>query len=190
MAKSWPTLELQQVLALSTWNTVLERYGTGLLTIPSDRPIAIAGLAKILQPHRNSQYVAGIWDLEFPRQLLWRTVHSTGSRRIARLGPSWSWWGTTSRFQPNETSILDLAEYRYPYSAASVEVAKPLALLSHLWATAALGAVGDIRLRLTGPLLIFGDRLQRLETWYGFEFISDIFQPQRCTWTMVVTSTC
>jgi hypothetical protein len=147
--KKWLPHELERVLALSTWNSVLERYGNGLLSISSDRPIAIAGLVKILQPYMASQYVAGIWRFHMHSQLLWRSVYTPGSRRNVRLGPSWSWWGTSSRFTPHAFSILELAGYK----PKTTYRARRLASISCSWEGAAVSAVVDMRLGIVGPLL-------------------------------------
>lgn len=55
-----------------------------------DRLIAVAGLAKILSTRTSFRYVAGLWEIQLPRQLLW-TPHSKAMPAEEPAAPSWSW---------------------------------------------------------------------------------------------------
>lgn len=56
-----------------------------------DRLIAVAGLAKILSTRTSVRYVAGLWEIQLPRQLLWTPSHSKEMSAEDHAAPSWSW---------------------------------------------------------------------------------------------------
>ncbi|KAI1127290.1 heterokaryon incompatibility protein-domain-containing protein [Nemania abortiva] len=88
------------------WETVLGEYTPRLLSVPTDRILAISGVAEIFLSHmRNDardeteEYLAGMWKSTLPSMLCWRAVGGVEDR--GRLqptpeiyqGPSWSWVG-------------------------------------------------------------------------------------------------
>ncbi|KAI1421570.1 heterokaryon incompatibility protein-domain-containing protein [Xylaria sp. FL1777] len=102
----------------SRWETVLSEYTSRLLSVPTDRILAISGVAEIFLSHlrkegrdENEEYLAGIWKSSLPSMLCWHAVATEGvdgSKRpdmkvVARdrlppcpqiyQGPSWSWVG-------------------------------------------------------------------------------------------------
>jgi len=56
-----------------------------------DRLIAVAGLAKILSTRTSFRYVAGLWEIQIPRQLLWTPSYSKEMPTGEAAAPSWSW---------------------------------------------------------------------------------------------------
>lgn len=56
-----------------------------------DRFIAVAGLAKILSTRTSFRYVAGLWEIQLPRQLLWSPLQSKEIQIEDYAAPSWSW---------------------------------------------------------------------------------------------------
>ncbi|BCR82821.1 uncharacterized protein ACHE_10223S [Aspergillus chevalieri] len=56
-----------------------------------DRLIAVAGLAKILSTRTSFRYVAGLWEVQLPRQLLWTPSHLKEMPTEKSTAPSWSW---------------------------------------------------------------------------------------------------
>ncbi|KAL9105652.1 MAG: hypothetical protein Q9227_009201 [Pyrenula ochraceoflavens] len=80
-----------------TWYQLVSAYAKGTLTFTSDRPIAIAGLARTfcrLLELPDHDYLCGLWRPRLGHDLMWRS-HSDGwgppeNLRVASL-PSWSW---------------------------------------------------------------------------------------------------
>jgi hypothetical protein len=81
---------------LSTWSDIVRFYSAGKLSVPTDKLVAISGVAKYMfenrQDNRSLQYYAGHWSHNFEVQLTWSASYfSVGSRSRTYVAPSWSW---------------------------------------------------------------------------------------------------
>jgi hypothetical protein len=81
------------------WNHLVCLYSGAQLTFPSDKLVAISGIARHFSSINQDQYVAGLWTRNLERQLCWcvnwkisnpRTEQKTTPYRA----PSWSWAST------------------------------------------------------------------------------------------------
>ena len=79
------------------WSAIITKYPSANLTYVEDRLIAIAGLAKILSDRTGINYVAGLWNHQLPRQLLWIAIQPGGKPNGSDnyVAPSWSWASAT-----------------------------------------------------------------------------------------------
>jgi hypothetical protein len=85
------------------WRTIVEDYCLLDLTRESDRLPALSGLASRFKEHlpRNDRYLAGLWESDLGRDLLWESGgagQTNGpNRERSSQAPSWSWaslgWG-------------------------------------------------------------------------------------------------
>lgn len=82
---------------LSEWAAAVEAYCACSLTFPSDKLVALSGLAghmgnilRELDPEYDA-YLAGIWRLTMPDSLLWKVKGPTMTRPSGYRAPSWSW---------------------------------------------------------------------------------------------------
>lgn len=77
------------------WSYLVEIYSKRNLSFGRDKLVAISGLARMLAPLYNSDYLAGIWAKDLVRLLAWHRVVSTESSTMNSLphyrAPSWSW---------------------------------------------------------------------------------------------------
>ncbi|KAK4188303.1 hypothetical protein QBC35DRAFT_550052, partial [Podospora australis] len=85
------------------WESLVQQYWQRLLTVPTDKLMAIAGVARrILRMtatgaiSTEDNYYAGVWGKELAQQLLWWSTgnpFSTASKhlRLHNGVPSWSW---------------------------------------------------------------------------------------------------
>ena len=77
------------------WDQMVEAYSRCALTRDEDKLVAISGLAQVKQPFIDSPYIAGLWEIELPRNLLWKTEttadYSKPSYPPQYRAPSWSW---------------------------------------------------------------------------------------------------
>jgi hypothetical protein len=77
------------------WMTLVEEYSACSLTVPSDKLVAISGLAKSL--NHNCQYLAGIGSTYLPLQMLWRASLEARNKShdfkfyTEYQAPTWSW---------------------------------------------------------------------------------------------------
>ncbi|KAK6082867.1 heterokaryon incompatibility protein [Seiridium cupressi] len=82
------------------WVSIVELYSACSLSFSRDKLVAISGLASLISPDMNCQYLAGLWRKDLDHQLLWKVkdakyeADSEDSR-----GPSWAWasvgWSTS-----------------------------------------------------------------------------------------------
>ncbi len=85
---------------LCTWLGMVSQYSQCKLTMPKDKLVAISGLAKSLGID-SAKYLAGLWRISLPSQLLWQTEKTDKDRNPAGnddltgvydpRAPSWSW---------------------------------------------------------------------------------------------------
>lgn len=84
------------------WDNTIESYSPLKFTRETDRPIAIAGLAKRMQSVVKDTYLAGLWKSRLLYQLLWeidreRLKPSSHPGRTPQLPvPTWTWLSTRS----------------------------------------------------------------------------------------------
>ncbi|KAF7190432.1 hypothetical protein HII31_08146 [Pseudocercospora fuligena] len=82
------------------WDHKTEAYSRCVLTVPSDRSVAVLGLthafAKLLGLHQDDCFF-GMWNTRFVYELMWVTLEAGSeiSVRIDGKVPSWSWCSTT-----------------------------------------------------------------------------------------------
>ena len=91
--------------AFQVWDRVVATYTSGALSHSTDKLVAISGIARELHPLMNSRYLAGLWEAQLPRQLLWIAACSPAARKkpstvghqtMPYRAPSWSWASTDS----------------------------------------------------------------------------------------------
>lgn len=76
-------------LFLRFWAQQVEIYSRRQLTYPSDKLVAIDGIARVLRNGAGGDYIAGLWRNGLESQLLWCT-HKLFEQAEYRA-PSWSW---------------------------------------------------------------------------------------------------
>lgn len=116
----------------------MNEYTRRHLTIPTDRSLAISGIANRIGNQVQDTYVAGHWLSMLPLDLLWYSLPlndftSEETQSGKHHGPSWSWTSNigvgfhTERLQCSSTATLlnfklDLAEQSAPYGALKAAV--------------------------------------------------------------------
>jgi len=80
------------------WYQIVTCYTTKNLTRESDRLVALSGIAKKAQIKLNSEYLAGLWEEDLARGLVWNACLTTNCPRVPTArrplqyrAPSWSW---------------------------------------------------------------------------------------------------
>lgn len=84
---------------LVLWRDLVAAYSMSRLTFAKDRLPALSGLASTWASNIPGRYLAGLWESDLERNLLWKSVPH-GSSRLSNEGngevgvttaPSWSW---------------------------------------------------------------------------------------------------
>ena len=95
-----------------TWGKLVTRYSICELTVPTDKVVAISGVAKRMREMIQDEYVVGMWRRSLPYQLLWtvrpppKAKHITSSHAIYR-SPSFSWLSTEGTVVMSRWSVQD-----------------------------------------------------------------------------------
>lgn len=95
-----PTKTLQlhdmQTEPQEAWCSIVDAYSTAELSKDSDKLIAIAGVAEAMQERLCDRYVAGLWEGNLLRELLWSASQADKPRPNPCIAPTWSWLSTNS----------------------------------------------------------------------------------------------
>ncbi|KAK6836788.1 HET-domain-containing protein [Apiospora arundinis] len=110
----------------SAWNNIIQTYCHLDLTVRSDRPVAISGIAEILGAKFGEQYVQGLWRTDLEEQLCWQAWGPREGGRIEHV-PSWTWMslGNTAVLQ-GWTLGEGRSEIRKPKTASIINVGESL----------------------------------------------------------------
>jgi len=75
------------------WHGLVKEYTCCKLSMPSDKFVAIGGLAKIIHQEHGWDYIAGLWWNTMASDLLWtpNTRHHLRNSANPLSAPSWSW---------------------------------------------------------------------------------------------------
>ena len=81
------------------WTQLVHDYTACDLTNPTDKLIALSGVAKALQRSIQHEYFAGLWNTHLPTQLLWQQGSAAHPLKPATTyrAPSWSWASVDER---------------------------------------------------------------------------------------------
>ncbi|EAT84169.2 hypothetical protein SNOG_07893 [Parastagonospora nodorum SN15] len=92
-AASHPLTPEDITICYKIWNIIVEKYTTASLTRPSDKLIAISGVAQGLVSILGDEYCVGMWRRDLEIQLLWHRGEDPTSytRPETYRAPSWSW---------------------------------------------------------------------------------------------------
>ena len=131
------------------WSRLLEKYSKTTISFPTDRLVALSGLAQIMANALEDDYVAGLWKSILPSQLLWRvgqwtpaSIFDAGeepdtalqdranpSALRVHLAPSWSWAsveGAISTSRPSRKgSLVDIMPLRIGDGASTTGLRLP-----------------------------------------------------------------
>ncbi|KAK4449997.1 heterokaryon incompatibility protein-domain-containing protein [Podospora aff. communis PSN243] len=88
------TIRREKAPVLGGWMGIVEQYSRRFLTNPSDKLVAITGLAQMVQATlpetEDKAYFAGVFRARLLQHLLWISKEPKPSRSLSPLAPSWS----------------------------------------------------------------------------------------------------
>ncbi|CAG9990456.1 unnamed protein product [Clonostachys byssicola] len=84
---------LSQEDCYEKWRQTIHMYWCTMITKDTDKLVAISGLAKRMGAALKDRYFAGLWEGDFPGNLLWYVFIAGGQSCRPRdyRAPSWSW---------------------------------------------------------------------------------------------------
>lgn len=92
IVKGSATLENYKWLFIfNTWNHFVEEYTKCSLTEPSDKLVALSGIAKVFQAFTGDEYLAGLWRARLREHLNWKVFEPVAKLPLDFRAPSWSW---------------------------------------------------------------------------------------------------
>jgi hypothetical protein len=76
-----------------SWETVITHYSRCNATVPSDKLVALSGIAKYFMTHMDDAYTAGMWKANLLHMLNWKVSDSSTlqPRPTPYRAPTWSW---------------------------------------------------------------------------------------------------
>ncbi|KAK7892228.1 hypothetical protein LTR67_007324 [Exophiala xenobiotica] len=78
-----------------SWHEIVSTYSAGTLTRSTDKLVAISGAAKEVRQILGDRYLAGLWEHNIMRDLLWFLQHRNDGENVGLpfpiRAPSWSW---------------------------------------------------------------------------------------------------
>jgi hypothetical protein len=88
--------KLDRSKIFNSWFAVVEEYSRLRITRESDRLPALTGVATVFQKKLECRYLAGLWENDIARGLLWDVTRYECTRsqrnvRRHRYAPTWSW---------------------------------------------------------------------------------------------------
>ena len=110
------------------WKSVVEKYSSRGLTIPSDKLIALSALVKDVAIHvasedpRPQNYLAGLWRKTLVYELTWTMADSPRQRPASYRAPSWSWASVDGRVHAADVESVMLAEHNVMEGVKKVDI--------------------------------------------------------------------
>ena len=108
-----------------TWGELVTRYSICELTVPTDKVVALAGVAKRMREILQDDYVVGMWRRSLPYQLLWTVMAPSKAKQIAcpqdtYRSPSFSWFSTEgtvtmSRWRVQDSILFSVEDITLEY---------------------------------------------------------------------------
>ena len=95
LVRSKPASQPSPERFLEIWDSVIQLYTNGKLSVASDKLIAVSGLAQqmyqLLPESTDNVYLAGMWRDDLIYQLLWSTSDRASRCHQNYRAPTWSW---------------------------------------------------------------------------------------------------
>ncbi|KAF1994735.1 HET-domain-containing protein [Amniculicola lignicola CBS 123094] len=120
-AESWEEEKGHMSLALfESWRDVIVSYSMCKLTLPTDKLVAIGGIASLFKLWTQDSYFYGIWRSRIFDFLLWTVDDGKGKTKKSTAcgAPSWSWASIEGSVHVQIIETLKDGAYTYPFSAS------------------------------------------------------------------------
>jgi hypothetical protein len=102
-----------------SWWSWVQDYSGRVMTDPSDRFAAFAGLTNYAEVKSKDECLAGLWRQDLIKDCLWYTEEPTP--RIPDV-PSWSWYSLSGRVKPWKLDIYHHRDIGIRYKATILDI--------------------------------------------------------------------
>ncbi|KAF9479124.1 HET-domain-containing protein [Pholiota conissans] len=132
------------------WQNILEDYSKRKSTLSSDKLVAVASVAEILQSHVQDQYIAGLWRRNLLDDLLWEVIAPMGPdethlpRPITYRAPTWSWASVDGELQARR--------WQYDLACASYKAEIQMCKATPKFISHPLGEITDAKLTIAAKI--------------------------------------
>jgi hypothetical protein len=92
-----PTTAEEDHRFMTAWDQLVEKYFDCQLTYPTDKLVAIGGIAGHVASLTGEEYLAGLWRRHMPFNLHWRLGKDRGKAPSVYRAPPWSWAALDAR---------------------------------------------------------------------------------------------
>jgi hypothetical protein len=141
--------------AMQKWYRIVSQYSRLEISIDRDRFPALSGIARRIHEVTGYTYVAGLWQEDVHRGLLWYSDEGSNSKPRQYIAPSWSWAASkrpvlqlhapTSRQLPSryDLQILNLESgcVGDPFGVIKSARLSVLAYITSLWIKSSHGSL-------------------------------------------------
>lgn len=157
-----PHIPSTEYTTLRTWQYIVQNFTSRILTFPTDRLPALAGIARHISETRSQDtYLAGLWRNDLPLFLLWSCGPGAASRPATYRAPSWSWASLDGAIGGYESTSMQRNDDVYCAVLNACVTPKGL----NPW-----GEVCDGYIELRGPIKEAWRRMQTAGDRMGFLF--------------------
>ncbi|KAI0113607.1 heterokaryon incompatibility protein-domain-containing protein [Nemania sp. FL0031] len=141
------TASLTKENCFELWRLVIHKYSLCALTVPGDKLVAIAGIARMFGNVRRSRYLAGLWEHTLLEDLLWYRSGDSYQRPADYRAPTWSWASVNTVEHREERNVR-----HKPCTECLLSVPTVVEVSTNLVGTDEYGEVQGGRLVLNGYL--------------------------------------
>ncbi len=134
------------------WYDLVSAYSRGGLTNPSDKLVALAGVADAVQRGSGLPYLAGLWRHRAAALgLLWVIWEPPSARQALYCAPSWSWASVNGRVSLLPQVQIDYNAYRKVIDIVA-DVFEAVVFYQNNPVTSTESLVDDGRLQIAAPI--------------------------------------
>lgn len=135
------------------WFDIVSAYSEGALTRPTDKLVALAGVAELVQDQTGAPYVAGLWETEtLALQLLW-AVRVPLQKQPLYCAPSWAWPSVSGRIELLPLVGVDTSVINHKSIDFGAKVEEVHAFYEGKPVSVARSLVDDGNLLISGPAI-------------------------------------
>lgn len=149
----------------NAWRGFVSHYVSTDLTFETDRFPAIIGIARIYDNLLDDNFIAGLWQGDLVRSLLWEPHKKARKIPVAQIAPSWSWASLPLRGRHHSPPVGS------PINGIRFKILSDIPNFKSDLHTTTFEKSSVRGLAMTGPLRRISGKLDDLPHWKEFATI-------------------